>query len=218
MCGQLMQAREFKKFIECLAKEKAPGPSTTFSMFHIYYALELMSQKPIGRTKLAEKLKVGDGAIRTIISRLRDAGLIVCSKEGCSLTEKGVKTWGQLEELFPARAEVEQNQLTHSKYNFAFLVKHCAQKIKSGIEQRDAAIMGGAKRAIAIVSKNGHLVIDSVSNSIEKEYPEAAQKILSDLRPEEGDVIIIAGADDDPMKARRGAFAAAWVLIGQSNG
>ena len=203
----------FKKFIENLASEKAPGPSTTFSMFHIFYALELMAEKPIGRNKLAEKLNVGEGAIRTIISRLKDADLIVTAKEGCSLTEKGQKTWCKFRELFPAMAEIEQTELTHSKYNFAFLVKNCGQKIKSGIEQRDAAIMGGAKRAIAIVSRGGHLVIDSVSNSIEAEYPDAAKKILKDIKPEDNDVIMIAGADD-AVRAKRGAFAAAWVLIG----
>ena len=80
---------DFKKFIEGLASLKAPGPSTTFSMFHIFFALELMAQKPIGRNKLAEKLGVGEGAIRTIISRLKDADLIATAKEGCSLTEKG---------------------------------------------------------------------------------------------------------------------------------
>ncbi len=205
---------DFKKFIENLVAEKAPGPSTTFSMFHIFFALELMAQKTIGRNKLAEKLNVGEGAIRTIISRLKDADLIVTAKEGCRLTEKGQKTWAKFEELFPTRVEIEKTELTHSDYNYAFLVKNSGQKIGSGIEQRDAAIMGGANRAIAIVSRNGHLVIDSVSGSIEKEFSEAAAKILRKLKPEDNDVIIIAGAET-PVKAKRGAFAAAWVLIGE---
>jgi DNA-binding MarR family transcriptional regulator len=207
---------DFKKFIEGLASEKAPGPATSFSMFHILYALELMAQKPIGRNKLAEKLGVGDGAIRTIVHHLQEAGLIETAKAGMSLTPKGAKTWRQYEMLFPKRVEVEKNQLTHSAYNFAILAKGSGGKVRSGIEQRDAAIMGGAKRAIAIVCRGGHLVIDSISVNIEKEYPDAAKAILRDLTPEENDVIIIAGSDDYPMKARRGAFAAAWVLLGDT--
>jgi predicted transcriptional regulator len=203
---------QFKKFIESLASPKGPGPSTTFSMFHIFYALELMAEKPIGRTKLAEKLNVGDGAIRTIVSRLKDAGLIVTSKEGCNLTDKGLSVWKNFAEVFPKRVVIEKTPLTTSAYNYAFLVKNRGHKVKSGIDQRDAAIMGGARRAVAIVSKNGHLVIESVSNSIEKDFPEAANKILKDLKPEDNDVIIIAGADD-PIKAKRGAFAASWVLL-----
>ena len=76
--------------------------------------------------------------------------------------------------------------------------------------------MGGAKRALAIVSKEGHLIIDSVSGSVEKEFPEASAKILHNLTPEENDVIIIAGAEN-LVKAKRGAFAAAWVLIGEGS-
>jgi predicted transcriptional regulator len=204
---------QFKKFIESLASPKGPGPSTTFSMFHLFYALELMAEKSIGRTKLAEKLNVGDGAIRTIISRLKDAGLIVTSKEGCNLTDKGLSVWKNFAEVFPKRVVIEKTPLTTSEYNYAFLVKNRGHKVKSGIDQRDAAIMGGARRAVVIVSKNGHLVIESVSNSIEKDFPEAANKILKDLKPEDNDVIIIAGADD-PIKAKRGAFAASWVLLG----
>jgi predicted transcriptional regulator len=204
---------DFKNFIESLARPKGPGPSTTFSMFHIFYALELMAEKPIGRNKVAEKLNVGEGAIRTIVSRLKNAGLIVTSKEGCILTDKGLGVWKKFVEVFPKRIEVEKTSLTTSKYNYAFLVKNKGHKVKSGIDQRDAAIMGGARRAVVIVSKNGHLTIESVSNNIEKDFPEAAKRILKDLKPEDNDVIIIAGADN-PLKARRGAFAASWVLIG----
>jgi predicted transcriptional regulator len=212
-----VNVNDFKKYIESLASEKAPGPSTTFSMFHIFYALELMEQRPIGRNKLAEKLGVGEGAIRTILNRLRNARLISTTKEGCSLTQQGKEVWTNFRQLFPVIIEIEQTDLTHSKYNWAFLVKNSGHKIKSGIEQRDAAIMGGAKRAIVIVAKNGHLVIDSVSNSIEKEYPGAAKKILKEIDPDNNDVIIIAGADDESLKAKRGAFAAAWVLASQDD-
>ena len=204
---------QFKSYIESLASPKGPGPSTTFSMFHIFYALELVAKKPIGRNKLAEKLNVGEGAIRTIISRFKDAGLIVTSKEGCRLTDKGLTVWKNFEETFPKRVEIEKTALTISEYNYAFLVKNKGHKVKSGIDQRDAAIMGGARRALVIVFKNGRLIIESISNSIETDFPEAANMILRDLKPEENDVIIIAGADD-LLKAKRGAFAASWVLIG----
>jgi predicted transcriptional regulator len=204
---------QLKKFIESLARPKGPGPSTTFSIFHFFYALELMAEKPIGRAKLAEKLNVGEGAIRTIISRLKDASLIVTSKEGCNLTDKGLSVWEKFVEVFPKRIKIKKTPLTTSEYNYAFLVKNMGHKVKSGIDQRDAAIMGGARRAVAIVSKNGHLVIESVSNSIEKDFPEASNKIFKDLKPEDNDVIIIAGADN-PLKAKRGAFAASWVLLG----
>jgi predicted transcriptional regulator len=206
-------AASLKKFIQEIAGKKAPGPSTTFTVFHVFYALELLAQKPLGRNKLAEKLNVGDGAVRTIISRLRDAGLIETSKEGCNLTKKGLEIWRQFEEIFPKRMEIPRSELSESDFNFAFLVKNSGQKVKSGIDQRDAAIIAGARKALVIVYRNGHLHIESVSDIIEKDYPKAASLILKELVPQDNDVIIIAGADS-ALKAKRGAFAASWSLIG----
>jgi predicted transcriptional regulator len=202
----------FKRLVENLARGKAPGPSTTFSVFHFFLALELLAEKPVGRNKMAKKLNVGDGAVRTIIRRLKDADLITITREGCNLTEKGRSVWKGFEELFPKRLSVGNNELTKSDYNFGFLVKNKGHKVKSGIEQRDAAIMGGAGRAIAIVSKGDHLVIESISNNVAQQFPKASSQIIRDFRPKDNDVIIIAGADD-PLRAKRGAFAASWILL-----
>jgi len=205
-------AVSFKKFMQQIAGKKAPGPSTSFTIFHIFYALELLSQKPLGRNKLAEKLNVGDGAVRTIISRLVDAGLVETSKEGCNLTKEGLEIWGQFKEIFPKRVEIPKSELTGSEFNFAFLVKDSGQKVGSGIDQRDAAIIAGARKALVIVVRGGHLSIESVSDCIELQYPKAANLLIEELKPQNNDVIIIAGADS-LLKAKRGAFAASWSLI-----
>jgi predicted transcriptional regulator len=201
-----------KKFIQTVAGKKAPGPSTTFTVFHIFYALELLSQEPIGRNKLAEKLNVGDGAVRTIISRLKENNLIETSKEGCKLTSKGLETWEQFEQVIPKRLEIPKSELATDDFNYAFLVRNSADKVKSGIDQRDAAIIAGARKALVIVFKNSCLQIEFVSKNIEKDYPKATQQIQKELAPKENDVIIIAGSDT-PLKAKRGAFAASWSLM-----
>jgi predicted transcriptional regulator len=206
-------AVSLKKFIQEIAGKKAPGPSTSFTVFHVFYALELLSQKPLGRNKLAKKLNIGDGAVRTIVSRLRNADLIETSKEGCNLTKKGLETWRQFEQVFPKRVEIPASELSQSEFNFAFLVKNSGNKVKSGIDQRDAAIIAGARKALIAVFKDGHLRIESVSDCIEKLYPKAAAQILRELTPEDNDVIIIAGADT-ALRAKRGAFAASWSLLG----
>ena len=206
-------AASLKKFIQEIAGKKAPGPSTTFTVFHVFYALELLSQKPLGRNKLAKELTVGDGAVRTIIRRLRNAKLIETSKEGCNLSKKGLETWRQFEQVFPKRVEIPASELSQSEFNFAFLVKNSGNKVKSGIDQRDAAIIAGARKALIAVFKDGHLRIQSVSDCIEKLYPKAAAQILNELKPEDNDVIIIAGADT-ALRAKRGAFAAGWSLLG----
>jgi predicted transcriptional regulator len=201
-----------KKFLEGIANQKAPGPSMTFTVSHIFFALELMAEHPIGRNKLAKKLEVGEGAVRTIISRLKDTGLIQTSKEGCSLTKKGFDLWRQFEKYFPQRAEIAKTELTKADCNYAFLVKNSGQKVKSGIEQRDSAIVAGATRAVIIVSKKGRLTIESVSDNLENKFPEAATQILRVMQPSNNDVIIIVGAAT-LQKAKIGSFAASWTLL-----
>ena len=201
-----------KEIIEKIVHKKGPGPSTTYSMFHVFYTIELISKKTIGRNRIAKKIEVGEGTIRTIINHLKDENLITTSRKGGKLTNKGALLWEKIELLFPKRVEIKRTVLNNSKYNFAFLIKNSGHKIKSGIIQRDAAIMGGANRATVIVSKEGKLAIKSVSKDIERDFPDAAKKIFEYLSPENNDVIIIAGADS-AIRAKRGAFAASWVLI-----
>ena len=205
-------ATSLKEFMAGIAGKRAPGPSTTFTVFHVFYSLELISMKPIGRNKLAKELNVGDGAVRTIISRLKSAGLIKISKEGCDLTKKGCEIWQQFEQVFPKRIEITKTELNQSEFNFAFLVRNCGQKVGSGIDQRDAAIIAGARKALVMVFRNGHLFIESVSDCVENDYPKATGQILKELSPQNNDVIIIAGADS-ALGAKCGAFAASWSLI-----
>ncbi|MBS7647079.1 MAG: DUF4443 domain-containing protein [Candidatus Bathyarchaeia archaeon] len=202
----------FKKLLEEIAKEKAPGPVPTFSVLHILKTLELIAERPIGRTKLAMKLKIGQGAARTIINRLKEADLISTSKMGCTLTEKGWKLWNEYKEIFQKKMEIERCKLVDATYNFMMLAKNCGHKIKSGMEQRDAAVRAGAKGAVTIVFKDGRLTIPSVNMDFARDFPKVADQIIKSLQPEENDVIVISGADASDL-AEYSAAAAAWTLI-----
>jgi hypothetical protein len=155
--------------------------------------------------------------VRTIISRLKNCGLIETSRKGCNLTSKGRTVWNKFETLFPRRAELGKTELTNAKHNYAFLVKNSGNKVKSGIEQRDAAVVAGATGAVIIVSKKGHLTIESVSNRLEKQFPAAADQIQKTFCPEDNDVVVLVEAAL-PLKAKQGVFAASWTLIGGNEG
>jgi predicted transcriptional regulator len=199
------------RLMEEIMSEKAPGPSPTFSVFHMMLAIELIAKKPIGRNALAERLKVGEGAVRTIISRLRDADLVITSKAGCSLTEKGLSVWKEYTSILQ-KFEIGKSELTEADYNSVVLVKDREHKLKAGMEQRDAAVKAGAKNATTIVFKRKRLTIPSVSENVDEDFPKAASQIFKLLKPDEHDVIIIVGADSSE-KAEYGALAAAWTLL-----
>lgn len=207
---------KFKQLLERIAREKAPGPSPTFSVLHVLHAIELIAEKEIGRGKLADKLKVGEGAARTIINRLKETELISTSKVGCALTDKGLRLWNEYRLIFNKKIEIGKNELTLANCNFAILAKNCGHQIKSGLEQRDAALMAGAKGATTVLYKDGCLIIPSVSDDAVRDFPEAANQIIESLQPEENDVIVI-GSADGLEKAEYGALAAAWTLIDNSS-
>ncbi len=202
----------FKQTLKKITGEKAPGPPPSFSIFHMLRAMELIAETTIGRSKLAEELEVGEGTIRTIISRLKDSGLITTSKLGCTLTSKGLKLWKEYKAVFKKKVKIAKNELTLADYNFAILVKNHGHKVQSGMEQRDAAIMVGARGATTIMYKEGRLVIPPVSNNVAEYSTKWANQMVRLLQPEENDVIVI-GSADSLVKAEYGALAAAWTLI-----
>jgi predicted transcriptional regulator len=206
---EVMSTREI---LETLVKEKAPGPTSSFQIFHIIKALELISHAPVGRGGLAKKLGIGEGATRTLIERLKDEQIISISKSGCTLTKKGEQLWKRIERIIPSKIKLEQSKLTLSAYNVAILVQGKASKVKLGMEQRDAAFLAGAKGATTLVMKKGKLTMPCEDVDIKETVPETRKKIISFLKPREDDVIIIGSADTYDL-AEYGAIAAAWTLL-----
>jgi hypothetical protein len=203
--------RTFKQFLEKLAGEKAPGPTPSFSVFHLLLALELIANKSVGRSKLAQELGVGEGVGRTVIGRLREAHLIATSKIGCQPTEKGLMLFNNYQSTV-RKAAIAKNELTFTDYNFAILVRNRGHKVKSGIEQRDAAVMAGAKGATTMLFRKGCLIFPSFDRDVAKDSRKASNDTVALLKPEENDVVIIASAEN-MRKAEYAALAAAWTLL-----
>jgi len=201
----------FKTALERLTREKAAGPSPTFSVFDLFATIEIIDTKPIGRNKLAEELEVGEGVVRTILRRLTDAGLVETSKAGCSLTAKGMRLWKECSSVL-RKAQIMKNELTPTEHSFGVLIRNAGSKVKSGIEQRDAAILTGTRSVTTIVSKNRLLIIPSVSEDVARDFPNAAREIVKLFGPEENDAIVISSAENG-KKAEYGALAAAWTLL-----
>lgn len=202
---------KIKNLLNKIVSERV-GPAPTFSVLHLLRAIELISEKPVGRGKLAEELRVGEGAVRTIINRLKKTGLISTSRAGCQLTVKGLKLFEEYKKIFGKRARLEETKLMPAPFNSAILAKNCGDKVKTGIEQRDAAVRVGAKGATTIVFKNGRLIIPSVCDDLSRDYPKIAEKLMVLLQPEENDVIVVACANSLEL-AEYGAAAAAWTLF-----
>ena len=201
-----------KELLNSLVKEKAPGPALTFTSLHLIKVLELIAEGPIGRGKLAKKLGIGEGTIRTIIKRLKDSNLIEISKNGCHLTNFGKNFWKKFKEKIPKKVFLEKNEFSLAEYTVAVLIKKCGDKVRIGMQQRDAAIMAGAEGATTLVVKDEKIILPGVSDNVAKDYPVAYRQIVELLKPEHDDVVIV-GTGETKEKAEYGALAAALTLL-----
>lgn len=201
-----------KRLLKELTSEKAPGPSASFSEVHIVKALELIAEKPIGRSKLSKKLKLGEGATRTLIERLKERSLITVNRVGCIFSKKGEKSWNMFHAVFPRKIILEKSGLTLAPFNVAILVKGGGNRVKFGMEQRDAALLEGATGATTLIFKEGKLTVPPELRDVAEDFPKIHRKIVDSLEPEEDDAIVIGNADT-LEKAEYGALAAALSLV-----
>lgn len=201
------------KILERLVEGRAPGPYPSFSVVHLIRALELIAKKgPIGRGRLSEELKTGEGTTRTLIDRLKSAELVAVSKLGCSLTKEGERVWQEFQSIFPQKVRLEKNELTLGVCNVAMLVKDCGNRVGAGVKQRDAAIIAGARGATTLLFKDQKMVVPMISENVAQDFPVTFNQIIGLIELEENDVIVI-GSADSWIKAEYGALAAAWTLV-----
>jgi len=196
--------------------EQRVGPLPSFSLLHAIKALDLLARAgPLGRAALARRLGIGEGAVRTLLNRLIKHGLVRTTRQGCELAERGRELWGELSSHMAKMAELGGPALPPPyTHGFAILVKRAAGKVRLGIEQRDEAIRAGARGAITLVLEGGRLRMPGVSEDVSADYPGLYRAVAESLRPDEGDVVIIAYAED-LLAAEYGALAAALSLLEQ---
>ena len=197
-----------------ITNRKPLGPFPTFGSAHLLLAFITIGQKgSVGRHALASNSGLGEGAIRTVIKRLREEGLAKVGSAGCRLTPSGKRVYATLAgRLSPALA-VRYSDLTMGAHQVAVVVRKGGAKVTSGIEQRDSAIKVGAAGATTYIIRESRFTIPGGSSDCEHDYPSGVWDVLrKGLRPKEGDSVILCGAAL-PILANLGAVAAAATLL-----
>jgi len=199
-----------------VAGKIAPGRSPSFAEAHVVKALEEISlQESVGRLKLSRDLHLGEGEVRTLVRHLKNEGLIDVSESGISLSEGGKRMLSRLRTLVSEQMEIRSTSLTVGFFNVAVRVAGMKDCIKYGLEQRDAAIMAGAKGATTLVFTKNRLTIPGTEEDVSKSDPSLLAS-LSKLSLNEGDVIIL-GSADEKIRAELGAKTAALELLKTKN-
>lgn len=200
------------KAISSIVEKRAPGLPPSYLETHVLMALENISCRgSIGRQKLSRILRIGEGAVRTMLKRLVREGFIKISREGVTLTEDGDKILAAFRKRISGEIKVPRSGITIGEANVAILVHGAASAVNKGVEQRDTAIKVGALGATTLIFDGVKLTIPGVK---EEEFKEESicGYLISKLKPKRGDVIIIGSADDE-YRASLGAKTAAIELL-----
>ena len=123
----------------------------------------------------------------------------------------GRRLLSSLRTLVSEQIEMPSTPLTVGPFNVAVRVTGMKDSIKFGLEQRDAAIMAGAKGATTLVFTKNRLTMPGTGEDVSKSVPSIPAS-LSKLSLNEGDVIII-GSSDEKIRAELGAKTAALELL-----
>jgi hypothetical protein len=169
----------------------------------------------VGRFKLGQITGLGQGEVRTLISRLKQANLIIVDSRGCALTEEGAKRFDSISRTIPYSFQVEATGLNLGKYNWSVIVRDKGAKVKKGLEQRDASIRVGATGALTVIYSGGKFGIPSENGLEDCEAMGPSDPwttIRNNSKPRNGDVVIVSGGDSNSL-AEEGALAAALTVI-----
>ena len=195
--------------LERTARRAAPGRAPYFMVVHLAKSLMIVeAQGTIGRVKLARMLGLGEGSARTLIRHLEHAGLIQVTKAGIAMTNTGAKLYSDLKRGISEATEIPKSTLTVGPFNVAILVRNAADVIRGGVEQRDAAIKVGALGATTLIFNRGRLNMPLVNENVFNDIPAVHEALVSKLKPQENDIIVI-GSASDKLTAEFGAIAAA---------
>ena len=200
--------------IQALTEMPSAGPVPGFMYTHVCCTLLLIGDEvSVGRIQLSKKLGLGEGTIRTIIRHFSRAGIIKSTRQGCTLTPRGVALYRNLRGRLSKAFVVDARQLALDRASTAVLVRGVASRVRQWIEQRDATVRLGATGACTVLMKGGRFVMPMAADewSLSGDDP-LADELTSIFHPRENDVIIIASAGEK-MLANYAAIAASLTLI-----
>jgi predicted transcriptional regulator len=199
--------------VEKVTRKIAPGPTPSFNEAHVVKVLELVSSnETVGRIRLSKELSLGEGTTRTLLKHLKNEGITQSSRSGIKFTDTGAKLFSDLQSRLSEGVDVPSSPLTVGAFNIAILVKDTAKTVKSGMEQRDAAIKSGALGATTLVFRNNKLSLPTGEEAISKDMHD---ELILQFHPAEDDVIIVGSAENKEA-AEIGAKMAALKLLKSS--
>jgi len=186
------------KTLQKVVRRKGTSKALTFSMPHVLKSIiHLSNQKYVSRANFCQELQMGEGAVRTLISHLKEYELVDSIKSGTFLTSKGKKFADKFCSIMPSQTFLKKCCLTNGKHNCAILLKgKHIDDIGNGMQQRDFAILYGASDSLTLIFSEGEFVFSGDHMRCFEDELKIRDNLIESLEPENGDIIIITSSDD----------------------
>ncbi len=186
------------KTLQNIVTRKGSSKVLTFSAPHVLKSIFCFAnQKYVSRASFCKEIHLGEGAVKTLISHLKEYGLVDSIRSGTFLTNKGIRFANQFYKVMPSQCFLKKCHITKGKYNYAILLKkNYVSGIGNGMQQRDYAILYGASDSLTLIFKEGEFVFSGDDVSCFADEPETKDNLIKSLEPEDGDVVIITSSDD----------------------
>jgi hypothetical protein len=199
--------------LQNIVARKGSSKVLTFSIPHVFKALQILSRdKFVSRATFGKEIHLGEGAVKTLILHLKEAKMADSTKSGTVLTEKGQKFFKQIQKILLKECAIKKSKMLQGKYNHAILLKKYASSIKTGIEQRDYAILYGSSGCTTMIFRNNRFIFPSDETDCFKNDTHTKNILLEKLSPQEEDVIIISSSDDPFVAEISAKNSALWTL------
>ena len=168
----------------------------------------------LGRYKLVSILGLPDGITRGLLTKLARKGYLKKKRfVGSTLTTKGKNRLTKLLTDLGIREikEIDAGTLSLAPTSIVAHIRDKSATVRSGIEQRDAAIKSGAAGAITIIFQDGKLLLPPDRFDLSTKNPTLTDQAKKQFQLLDGDVLVI-GSANDRWRAVEGVLGAAQTL------
>jgi len=180
----------------------------------LFFLLIIRTEATVGRYRLSAMLEMPEGIVRGIMRSYEREGYINSRpRTGTFLTKAGE---AQIDAIFK-NANIKKMKIYNFEVfgvgpiNVVLQVQSGAGKVRSGVDQRDAAVKAGASGTVILTCKEGTLMIPGTSEDMCNLSPEDSGRLLREFSLSEGDVVLVSFAQEW-WQALRGALSAAFTF------
>jgi len=174
------------------------GAPRSFGLGHVFMALYFIDDNVrMSREGLGVNLGLGGGAVKSLVSKLRESSLISTFKGGSVLSGKGIRVINGLRSTVPTISGISVRSLSTGRKNVAAIVRGIDGRGLDPISIRDDVIRAGGTGATTAFYDGDSIRVPGVYDDLAA-ISKADVNALMRLNLKRGDVVVIAGGTSQP--------------------